>query len=430
MKILVVNAGSSSLKYQLLNVENNEVLAKGNCEKVGSPDSWHKYGLEGQYKDTVPMPNHDAALKAALDSLISGPAACISGLEEIAAAGHRIVSGGSYFSESVFVDDDVIEKIELCSELAPLHNPGAVMGIRACMDVMPDIPQVTVFDTAFFQSIPPQAYMYALPLDLTEKYKIRKYGAHGTSHRYVAGRAAALLGKDVADLKLITCHLGNGASISAIRYGVALDTSMGFTPLDGLMMGTRCGSIDPAIVTYVMEKEGLSPAEMDSLMNRQSGLLGVSGVSNDLRDVLDKANEGDERAILAYDMYAYTIRKYIGQYLALLGGADAVVLTAGVGENCVNMRSVIFDGFQELGIILDPELNQLHGFERIISDPRSRTKIVVVPTNEEYMIARDVYTLVTGETLPVAKYREEEGGYASKPMTKLPSPEGPIYSER
>lgn len=429
MDVLVVNAGSSSLKYQLLAVEDNIVIAKGSCERVGAEDSTIKYsfGMDGETKKvSIPLPDHHVALQNVLRILVEDEESPISSLSEIAATGHRIVSGGEFFSKSVFIDQDVIEKIEICSELAPLHNPGAIMGIQACMDIMPNIPQVAVFDTAFFQDMLPAAYMYALPLEYYDKYKIRKYGAHGTSHRYVSERAAALLGYDYDDLKLITCHLGNGASITAIDHGNAVDTSMGFTPLDGLMMGTRCGSIDPAIVTYIMNKEGLTPHEMDVIMNRDSGLLGVSGVSNDLRDVRDAAAEGNERAMLAYDMYAHSVRKYIGQYLLEMAGVDAIVLTAGVGENCTQMRRLIFSGLEPLGIILDQEKNRLHGFERIISDDRSRVKIIIIPTNEEYMIARDVYELVNGETLPPAKYREEET-YASDPRCDC---DGPFCSDR
>lgn len=408
MNVLVINAGSSSLKYQLVNVEENRVLAKGLCEKVGDADAFHKHGVdENEFVIKVPMKNHHDAIELVLDALVNGDGSPIKSLDEITAVGHRIVSGGEYFSESVFVDDDVIAKIDKCSELAPLHNPGALMGIRACMELMPNVPHVAVFDTAFYQSMPPRVFMYPLPFEFYEKYKIRKYGAHGTSHRYIAGRAAAVLGRPIEDLKLITCHLGNGCSVTAIDHGYAVDTSMGFTPLDGLMMGTRCGSIDPAVVTFLMEKEGFTPAEMNSLMNRKSGLLGVSGISNDLRDVRVATERGDERAILAYDMYAYSVKKYIGQYIFAMAGVDAIVLTAGVGENCDRMRRMIFAGLEPIGIIIDHEKNRLRGFEREISDERSRIKVIIIPTNEEYMIALDVYKLVSGDDISSASNRME-----------------------
>lgn len=408
MNVLVINAGSSSLKYQLVNVEENRVLAKGLCEKVGDADAFHKHGVdENEFVIKVPMKNHHDAIELVLDALVNGDSSPIKSLDEITAVGHRIVSGGEYFSESVFVDDDVIAKIDKCSELAPLHNPGALMGIRACMELMPNVPHVAVFDTAFYQSMPPRVFMYPLPFEFYEKYKIRKYGAHGTSHRYIAGRAAAVLGRPIEDLKLITCHLGNGCSVTAIDHGYAVDTSMGFTPLDGLMMGTRCGSIDPAVVTFLMEKEGFTPAEMNSLMNRKSGLLGVSGISNDLRDVRVATERGDERAILAYDMYAYSVKKYIGQYIFAMAGVDAIVLTAGVGENCDRMRRMIFAGLEPIGIIIDHEKNRLRGFEREISDERSRIKVIIIPTNEEYMIALDVYKLVSGDDISSASNRME-----------------------
>lgn len=395
MNVLVINAGSSSLKYQLLNVESRTILAKGICERVGSAEAFHKHGLDdNEQVIDAQMADHNAAMALVLDALVSGPTKAIESLDEIDAVGHRIVQGGRYFDRSVVIDDEVIAKIDELAELAPLHNGAALMGIRACQKHMPGKPMVAVFDTSFFQTLPPKAYMYPLPYELYEKYSIRKYGAHGTSHRYVAERAAAVLGEPLEDLKLITCHLGNGCSISAIDHGVAVDTSMGLTPLDGLMMGTRCGAIDPAIVTFVMEHEGLSPAEMSDLMNKKSGLLGISGISNDLRSVRDASEKGDERAMLAYDMYSNSVKKYIGQYIVVMGGVDAIVLTAGVGENCEKMRRMIFAGLQPLGIILDENRNRLRGGEREISSESSPVKIIVVPTNEEYMIARDTYELL------------------------------------
>lgn len=395
MNVLVLNAGSSSLKYQLINVETHEVLAKGICERVGSAEAFHKHGIdENEVVIDTPMPDHNAAMALVLEALTSGPTKAIDSLDDIDAVGHRVVQGGKYFDRSVLIDDDVVAKIDELAELAPLHNKAALMGIEACREQMPGKPMVAVFDTSFFQTIPPKAYMYPLPYELYEKHAIRKYGAHGTSHRYIAERAAAFMDEPLEDLKLITCHLGNGCSISAIDHGVAVDTSMGLTPLDGLMMGTRCGAIDPAIVPFIMEKENLTAAEVNDLMNKKSGLLGISGISNDLRSVRQASEEGDERAQLAYDMYSNSAKKYIGQYIAVMGGVDAIVLTAGVGENCEKMRRMIFAGLQPLGMILDEEKNRQRGFEREISTESSPVKIIIIPTNEEYMIARDTYEIL------------------------------------
>ncbi len=380
----------------MLNVEQRELLAKGICERVGSEESFHKHGLdENEHVIDAHMADHNEAMALVLETLISGPTAAISSLDEIDAVGHRIVQGGKYFDRSVLIDEDVIEKIDELAELAPLHNGAALMGIRACQKHMPNKPMVAVFDTSFFQTLPPKAYMYPLPYELYEKYDIRKYGAHGTSHRYIAERAAAFLEEPLEDLKLITCHIGNGCSMSAIDHGVATDTSMGLTPLDGLMMGTRCGAIDPAIVPFIMEHENLTPAEVNNLMNKESGLLGISGISNDLRSIRKASEEGDERAQLAYEMYSNSIKKYIGQYIAVMGGVDAIVLTAGVGENCEKMRRMIFTGLQPLGIQIDLERNgkQYRG-ERRISTDDSAVQILVIPTNEEYMIARDTFDIV------------------------------------
>ena len=395
MNVLVINAGSSSLKYQLINVETHTLMAKGICERVGSAEAFHKHGLDdNEVVIDAKMADHDDAMALVLESLVSGQDAAIASLSEIDAVGHRIVQGGKYFDRSVLIDDDVIAKIDELAELAPLHNGAALMGIRACMNHMPGVPMVAVFDTSFFTTLPPKAYMYPLPYELYEKYAIRKYGAHGTSHRYISERAAAVLDEPIEDLKLITLHLGNGCSASAIDHGVAVDTSMGLTPLDGLMMGTRCGAIDPAIVPFVMEHENLTAEEMNNLMNKQSGLLGISGVSNDLRSVRTASEEGNERAMLAYDMFSNSVKKYIGQYIAVMGGVDAIVLTAGVGENCDKMRRMIFSGLQPLGIVLDEEKNRHRGFERIISTDDSEVQIIIIPTNEEYMIARDTYEIV------------------------------------
>ena len=405
MNVLVLNAGSSSLKYQLINVETHEVLAKGICERVGSAEAFHKHGIdENEVVIDTPMPDHNAAMALVLEALTSGPTKAIDSLDDIDAVGHRVVQGGKYFDRSVLIDDDVVAKIDELAELAPLHNKAALMGIEACREQMHGKPMVAVFDTSFFQTIPPKAYMYPLPYELYEKYAIRKYGAHGTSHRYIAERAAAFMDEPLEDLKLITCHLGNGCSISAIDHGVAVDTSMGLTPLDGLMMGTRCGAIDPAIVPFIMEKENLTAAEVNDLMNKKSGLLGISGISNDLRSVRQASEEGDERAQLAYDMYSNSAKKYIGQYIAVMGGVDAIVLTAGVGENCDKMRRMIFAGLQPLGIKIDLEKNRkgLRG-EREISTDDSEVRIVIIPTDEEYMIARDTYQLVKEGTLEITE---------------------------
>ena len=395
MNVLVINAGSSSLKYQLLNVETHTLLAKGICERVGSDDAFHKHGIdENEVVIDVKMADHDEAMALVLEALTSGPDKAIDSLSEIDAIGHRIVQGGKYFDRSVVIDDDVIAKIDELAELAPLHNKAALMGIHACQKHMPGVPMVAVFDSAFFQSLPPKAYMYPLPYELYEKYGIRKYGAHGTSHRYIAERAAAFLDEPLEDLKIITCHLGNGCSMTAIDHGVAVDTSMGLTPLDGLMMGTRCGAIDPAIVPFLMEHENLDAKQVNDLMNKKSGLLGISGISNDLRSVRTASEEGHERAQLAYEMYSNSVKKHIGQYIAVMGGVDVIVLTAGVGENCDKMRRLIFAGLQPLGIVLDEERNRQRGGERIISTDESPVIIAIIPTNEEYMIARDTYELV------------------------------------
>lgn len=384
------------MKYQLIRVEEQRVLAKGLCDRVGSEASSHKHGIDDdEVEISVHLADHNEAIALVLETLTKGENAPIKSLDEIDAVGHRIVQGGKYFDRSVLIDDDVIEKIDELSELAPLHNKAALMGIRACREQMPDVPMVAVFDTSFFQTLPPKAYMYALPYELYEKYGIRKYGAHGTSHRYISERAAIVLNESLFDLKMITCHLGNGCSLSAIDHGVAVDTSMGMTPLDGLMMGTRCGSIDPAIVPFLIEHEGMSASDVENLMNKKSGLLGITGVSNDLRSVREAAEHGNERAMLAYEMYSNSVKKYIGQYIAVMGGVDAIVLSGGVGENDSKMRRMIFAGLQTMGIILDQKENaaKKRG-EREISSIRSDVRILIIPTDEEYMIARDTYEIV------------------------------------
>lgn len=400
MNILVLNAGSSSLKYQLINIETHSVLAKGICERVGSDESFHKHGIdENELVIDAPMKDHDDAMRLVLEALTSGANKAIDSLEEIDAIGHRVVQGGSYFDRSVLIDDEVVQRIDELAELAPLHNKAALMGIEACQHMMPGKPMVAVFDTSYFQTLPPKAYMYPIPYEYYETYSLRKYGAHGTSHRYIAERAAAFLDEPLEDLKLITCHLGNGCSMSAIDHGIAVDTSMGLTPLDGLMMGTRSGSIDPAIVSFIMEHEHLDSQQINDVLNKQSGLLGISGISNDLRSVRTASEEGNKRAQLAYDMYSNSVKKYLGQYIAVMGGVDAVVLTAGVGENCKKMRRMIFAGLQPLGIVLDLEKNNGHGGEREISSDDSEVQILIIPTDEEYMIARDTYEIVQDKTL-------------------------------
>ena len=395
LNVLVINAGSSSLKYQLIDLENREVMAKGICERVGSDEAFHKHGIdENEVVHDAPMEDHNAAMALVLEALTSGSNKVIDSLDEIDAIGHRVVQGGKYFSESAFIDDDVIAKIDELAELAPLHNKAALMGIEACQKNMPGKPMVAVFDTSYFQTLPQKAFMYPIPYEYYDKYALRKYGAHGTSHRYIAERAAQYLDENLNDLKMITCHLGNGCSMTAIDHGMAIDTSMGLTPLDGLMMGTRCGAIDPAIVPFLMEHEGLTFDEINDVMNKKSGLLGISGISNDLRSVRTASEEGDERAQLAYEMYSHSVKKYLGQYIAEMGGVDVIVVTAGVGENCDKMRRMIFSGLQSLGIVLDLEKNKLRGGEREISTDDSPVQILIIPTNEELMIALDTLDVV------------------------------------
>ena len=406
MKILVINCGSSSLKYQLIDMEGEKVLCKGLCERIGMESSMITHEANG-HKATTPaiFPTHTEAFTEVVKKMTTGEGKVIDSVSEIDAIGHRVVHGGEKFKESCLITPEVVKAIHDLSPLAPLHNPAAILGIEASYKVFgEDKPNVAVFDTAFHSTMPPKAYMYAIPYEYYEKYGVRRYGFHGTSHKYVAHKAAEYLEEPIERLKLITCHLGNGCSISAIDHGVAVDTSMGLTPLDGLMMGTRCGAIDPAIVPFIMEKENLTAAEVNDLMNKKSGLLGISGISNDLRSVRQASEEGDERAQLAYDMYSNSAKKYIGQYIAVMGGVDAIVLTAGVGENCDKMRRMIFAGLQPLGIKIDLEKNRagLRG-EREISTDDSEVRIVIIPTDEEYMIARDTYQLVKEGTLEITE---------------------------
>lgn len=390
MKILVINAGSSSLKYQLIDMEGEKVIAKGLCDRIGPSGLLeHKVNDKKIVKD-IPMPTHVEAFEVVISALTQGEDKVLDNISEIDAIGHRVVQGGSKYSESVLIDDAVLEDIVNFSELAPLHNPAHVLAINACKKVFGDkVPQVAVFDTAFHQTMPAKAYMYAIPYEYYEKYGIRRYGAHGTSHRFVSARLAELMGKDVKDIRMITCHLGNGCSISAIKDGACVDTSMGFTPLDGFMMGTRSGCIDPSVLTYIMEKDNVTPAEMNNILNKKSGLLGVSGVSNDSRDVIAAKEEGNERAALANEMQCYQISKFIGSYAAAMGGVDAIVFTGGIGENEKKVRKYICEQTGFLGFGLDEEANQVRGEEMRISTEGSKVEVWVVPTNEELLIARD-----------------------------------------
>ena len=392
MNVLVINAGSSSLKYQFLNALSGDVLARGNAERIGLKDSLIKHSLNGApaIKIPVDMPNHKVAVQAVLSALTSEKHGVIKNMDEIDAVGHRVVHGGEKFASSVLITPEVKRAIRSCFELAPLHNPPNMTGIEACEEAMPGVPQVAVFDTAFHQTMPSKAYIYALPYELYEKHGIRRYGFHGTSHAYVSQRAAALLETPYDKLKIISCHLGNGSSIAAIRYGRCVDTSMGFTPLAGICMGTRCGDIDPAIVTFLMEKEKLDPHGVDNLMNKDSGVFGISGVSSDFRDLYTAAGEGNKRASLALDLFKYQCRKYIGAYAAAMGGVDAVVFTAGIGENTVDIRQGACEGLDYMGIQLDPYKNTaVKSREAVVSTDESPVKVLVIPTNEELAIARE-----------------------------------------
>lgn len=396
MKILVINCGSSSLKYQLIDMENENSLSTGLVERIGIEGSKLTQKVEGRekYVLTVPMKNHKDAIAHVIDTLLDEVQGVIKSSDEIGAVGHRVVHGGEKYSTSVIIDDEVMKDLEEFSVLAPLHNPPNIIGINACKELMPDTTMVAVFDTAFHQTMPEKAFLYGLPYELYKENHIRKYGFHGTSHKYVSQRAAQMLGKDLKDLKLITCHLGNGASVSAVRGGVSVDTSMGFTPLEGLLMGTRCGDIDPAIIPYLMDVKGYSYDEVNNIMNKKSGVLGLSGVSSDFRDIENAAAEGNERAKLALDVFHYRVKKYIGYFMAAMNGLDAVIFTAGLGENAVDTREEIVSDMEWFGIELDREKNKVRGKERIVSTDDSKVKVIVIPTNEELMIARDTLSLV------------------------------------
>lgn len=395
MNVLVINCGSSSLKYQLLDMSNEEVLAKGLAERIGIEGSILTHKPKGKEKAIFEekMATHKEALNILMSALVDTNCGVIKSLEEISAIGHRTVHGGEAFSDSVRIDDEVIKKMEECSELAPLHNPANLIGIRACKELLPNVPMVGVFDTAFHQTLPAEAYMYPLPYELYEKYKIRKYGFHGTSHKFVSQAAADLMGEKIENLKLISCHLGNGASVCAIKNGESIETSMGLTPLAGLEMGTRCGDIDPAIVPFLVNK-GYSIKEVDQIMNKKSGVLGVSGISSDFRDVEDAAEAGNCRAQLALDIFHYRVKVTIGAYVAALDGVDGIIFTAGLGENSALSRQAICDGLNFIGVKLNEEANSHRGKAMIISEDDATTKVMVIPTNEELMIARDTLKLV------------------------------------
>ena len=400
MNILVINAGSSSLKYQLLNPETGDLLAKGLCERIGI-DGKFTYTPQVEGKKVldaidVAMPTHSEAIQAVLDALVDAENGVIGSMKEIDAVGHRVVHGGEAFNKSVLITDEVMKAIEDCIPLAPLHNPANLTGIRACQKVMPGVPMVAVFDTAFHQTMPAKAYMYALPYEYYENDKVRRYGFHGTSHKYVAGRAAAMLGKKPEELKLISCHLGNGSSVTAVDGGKSVDTSMGFTPLAGLPMGTRAGDLDAGILQYVMNKYGLSIDEMLNVLNKKSGVEGLSGVSSDFRDLENAAAEGNEKASLSREKFAYEVKKYVGAYAAAMGGVDAIIFTAGVGENDKAIRAMVCKGLEYMGVKLDDEANSVRGKETVISTADSKVKVLLIPTNEELMIAMDTASIVKG----------------------------------
>ncbi|NLX64441.1 MAG: acetate kinase [Clostridiaceae bacterium] len=396
MKILVVNAGSSSLKYQLINMAEEKVLAKGLCDRIGLPGSLikHKTHDDRSVTKEIEMKDHKDAIASLIKVLTHEEWGVIESLEEIKAVGHRVVHGGEKFIKSVIIDENVMKTLEECIELAPLHNPPNITGIRACQHNMPNVPQVAVFDTAFHQTMPKKAYIYALPYEYYEKYNVRKFGFHGTSHKYVAERAAHILGKPIEQLKIVTCHLGNGSSIAAVDGGKTVDTSMGFTPLAGLAMGTRCGTIDPAVVTFIMQKEGLTPEQMDTVMNKKSGVLGISGVSSDFRDLDEAVKQGNERAALALEIFAYQVKKFIGAYACAMGGLDAIVFTAGIGENNIEMRSMICEDLEFLGVSIDENKNNTKGIEIDISKEDAKVRTLVIPTNEELAIAKETMKLI------------------------------------
>ena len=398
MNVLVINAGSSSLKYLLLNPETGDLLAKGLCERIGIDGKFtYKPQLPGKEKQDavdVAMPTHNEAIQTVLNALVDPKNGVVGSMKEIDAVGHRVVHGGEKFAKSVLINDEVMKAIEECNPLAPLHNPANIIGIKACQALMPGVPMVAVFDTAFHQTMPPVAYTYALPYEYYEKDAVRRYGFHGTSHKYVASRAADMLGKPIENLKFISCHLGNGSSVTAIDGGKSVDTSMGFTPLAGVPMGTRSGDLDAGIMEYLMNKYGMDIHEMLNILNKKSGVQGVSGVSSDFRDLSDAAEKGNKRAGLAVDMFNYGVKKYIGAYAAAMGGVDAIIFTAGVGENSAEQRMAIASGLEFMGVKMDEDANKCRGEERVISAADSKVKVLLIPTNEELMIAMDTASLV------------------------------------
>ena len=400
MKVLVVNAGSSSLKYQLFDTDCGSVLAKGNCERIGIDGSRiiHKTAGKDDYVKETPLANHSEATRLVVDTLLDDTIGCIRSVDEIEAIGHRVVHGGAYFSESMLATDEVLEILEKCTAYAPLHTPAHIMGIKGCKSVMPNTPEVLVFDTAFHQTMTPEVYMYGLSYDMYEKYQIRRYGAHGTSHRYVSAEMIKLMGGNPEGTKIVTCHIGNGSSISAVKDGKCFDTSMGFTPLEGVMMGTRCGCIDPAIVPFIMEKENMSPKEVEAYMNKKCGFEGISGVGSDSRDIQKAIDEGDARAKLTFDMLSYQIKKYIGSYSAAMGGVNAIVFTAGIGEHQVYIREKALEGLEFLGVKLDKERNNfVHSSTPVkLSTDDSPVAVYMIPTNEELVIASDTEAIVKG----------------------------------
>lgn len=392
MKILVVNSGSSSIKYQLFNMTDESVLAKGLVERIGISDSIinHYPSNRDPVINHQDIPNHRVGIKLMMDALLHPDYGVIKDISEIVAVGHRVVHAGEKFSGSVLLTDEVMDALKECIELAPLHNPPNILGIEVCKELMPGVPQVGVFDTAFHQTIPECAYLYGIPYKYYKKYKVRRYGFHGTSHKYVAHRAAKILEKPIEELKIITCHLGNGSSITAVKNGVSIDTSLGFGTVAGIIMGTRCGDLDPAIIPFLMDKEKLSVEDINKIIYKESGFLGLSeGISSDKRDLREKANQGDERAIRTISVFTYGIKKYIGAYAAAMGGLDVIVFTAGIGENSKETRSEACEGLEFLGVKIDPEKNKVRGKEAIISNNDSRVKVIVIPTNEELMIAKD-----------------------------------------
>jgi len=395
MKILVLNCGSSSLKYQLIDMADESVLAKGLCERIaiGGSRMEHRPAGGDRYVVESPMEDHSVAIRLVLEALTDKEHGVLKSIEEVGAVGHRVVHGGETFHNSVIIDEEVKWVIEECCDIAPLHNPPNLQGIRAVERLLPGVPNVAVFDTSFHQTMPEMAYLYAIPMKYYDKYRIRKYGFHGTSHRYVSERAARMLGRPLTGLKLITCHLGNGASVAAVDGGRSVDTSMGFTPLEGVIMGTRSGDIDPAVISYMAEKDGLTIEEVENVLNKKSGVLGISGISSDFRDLEAARARGEAGAIIALDMFHYSVVKYIGAYAAAMNGVDAIVFTGGVGENGPNTRSAICAYLGYLGVRLDEDKNALRGRETDITAPESRVRVLVIPTNEELVIARDTYEL-------------------------------------